>query len=69
MDIYRDGTIYSASGTAGAGIRNRFAAGIFLGDEFPKYVSAEFDYLYHDGHPFLQAPGVKVGHPGPSRTR
>jgi opacity protein-like surface antigen len=57
--IYHDGTIFSASGTADAGIRNRFAAGILLGDEFSKYVSAEFDYLYHDGHPFLQAPGVK----------
>jgi opacity protein-like surface antigen len=57
--FYRNGTIYSASGTAQAGIRNRFAAGIILGDEFSKYVSAEFRYLYHDGHPFLQAPGVK----------
>jgi hypothetical protein len=28
--VYRDGTIYSASGTAEAGIRNRFAAGILL---------------------------------------
>ena len=57
--FYRNGTIYSASGTAQAGIRNRFAAGIILGDEFSSYVSAEFHYLYHDGHPFLQAPGVK----------
>jgi len=57
--FYRDGSIYSASGTAQAGIRNRFAAGIILGDEFSDYVSAEFNYLYHDGHPFLQAPGVK----------
>jgi hypothetical protein len=57
--VYRDGTIYSASGTAEAGIRNRFAAGILLADEFSNYVSAEFDYLYHDGHPYLQAPGVK----------
>lgn len=57
--IYHDGTIFSADGTANAGIRNRFAAGILLADEFSKYVSAEFDYLYHDGHPFLDAPGVK----------
>ena len=57
--FYRNGTIFSASGTAQAGIRNRFAAGIILGDEFSNYVSAEFHYLYHDGHPFLQAPGVK----------
>lgn len=58
--IYNDGTIFSATGTADAGIRNRFAAGITLGDDFSQYVSAEFRYLYHDGHPFLQAPGVKV---------
>jgi hypothetical protein len=58
--IYRDGTIYSAEGTAQAGIRNRFAAGIFLADDFSKYVSAEFDYLYHDGHPFLRTPGVNT---------
>ncbi|HTW63196.1 MAG TPA: outer membrane beta-barrel protein [Bryobacteraceae bacterium] len=58
--FYRDGSIYSASGTARAGIRNRFAAGILLGDDFSKYVSAEFDYLYHDGHPFLQTPSVKT---------
>lgn len=57
--VYRDGSIYSTSGTAEAGIRNRFTAGILFADEFSKYVSAEFDYLYHDGHPFLQAPGVK----------
>jgi opacity protein-like surface antigen len=57
--FYRNGTIYSGSATAQAGIRNRFAAGITLGDEFSGYVSAEFRYLYHDGHPFLQAPGVK----------
>jgi opacity protein-like surface antigen len=57
--FYHDGAIYSAYGTAQAGIRNRFAAGIILGDEFSNYVSAEFRYLYHDGHPFLQAPGVK----------
>ena len=58
--ICHDGTIFSSEGTAEAGIRNRFAAGISLVDEFSKYVSAEFDYLYHDGHPFLMAPGVNT---------
>ena len=57
--IYHNGTIFSDVGTAQAGIRNRFAAGIVLGDEFSRYVSAEFQYLYHDGHPYLEAPGVK----------
>jgi hypothetical protein len=64
--LYRNGTIYSDSGTVQAGIRNRFAAGIILGDEFSKYVSAEFNYLYHDGHPFLKAPGVNADIQGQS---
>ena len=58
--FYRDGSIYSDVGTAQAGIRNRFAAGIVLGTDISEYVSGEFDYLYHDGHPYLQAPGVKA---------
>jgi len=58
--LYRGGSIYSSAGTAQAGIRNRFAAGIILGYEFSDYVSAEFNYLYHDGHPYLQARGVKT---------
>jgi opacity protein-like surface antigen len=58
--VYRDGSIYSPEGTAQAGIRNRFAAGIFISEEVTNYVSGEFDYLYHDGHPFLQAPGVRT---------
>ena len=62
--ICHDGTIFSSEGTAEAGIRNRFAAGISLVDEFSKYVSAEFDYLYHDGHPFLMAPRREHRHSG-----
>ena len=58
--VYRDGSVFSAFGTAKAGIRDRFAAGILLADDFSQYVSAEFDYLYHDGHPFLQTAGVKA---------
>src|ERR1019366_9532016 len=58
--FYRNGTIFPDPETAQAGIRNRFAAGIVLGDEFSDYISAEFRYLYHDGHGFLQAPGVKA---------
>ena len=65
---YRNGSIYSSVGTAQAGIRNRFAAGVVLGDEFSKYVCAEFRYLYHDGHPFLQAPGVKSDIQGQSHA-
>jgi opacity protein-like surface antigen len=64
--FYRNGTIFSNSGTVQAGIRNRFAAGITLGDDFSNYVSAEFRYLYHDGHPFLQSGGTKADIQGQS---
>ena len=57
--FYRNGTIFSNSGSAQAGIRNRFAAGIVVGSDFTEYVSADFRYLYHDGHAFLQTTNVK----------
>src|SRR5215813_11196229 len=66
--FYRNGSIFSTEGTAQAGIRNRFAAGIRLGYDFHEYVSCEFHYLYHDGHPFLQAPGVRVDIQGQSHA-
>jgi opacity protein-like surface antigen len=64
--FYRNGTIFSNSGNAQAGIRNRFAAGIVLGSDFSEYVSADFRYLYHDGHPFLQTANVKADVQGQS---
>jgi opacity protein-like surface antigen len=64
--IYKGGSIYSSVGTAQASIRNRFAAGITLGDEFSDYFSGEFRYLYHDGHPYLKAPGVNTDIQGQS---
>jgi opacity protein-like surface antigen len=66
--IYRDGSIISSTETARAGVRNRFAAGITLGDEVTDYLAGEFRYLFHDGHPFLQAPGVKTDIQGQSHT-
>ena len=64
--FYRHGTIFSNAASAEAGIRNRFAAGIVLGSDFSEYVSANFRYLYHDGHPYLQAPNGKVDIQGQS---
>jgi opacity protein-like surface antigen len=66
--VYRNGTIYSATESVQAGIRNRFAAGIDLGYEFSNYVSGQFCYLYHDGHPFLQGGGVKTDIQGQSHA-
>src|SRR3974377_1059597 len=64
--IYRNGSILSPEGSIEAGIRNRFAACITLGLDFSKYVAAELNFLYHDGHPFLQGLGVKVDMQGNS---
>src|ERR1051326_8209353 len=66
--FYRNGTIYSSGTSAQAGMRNRFAAGIDLGYEFSRYVSGQFSYLYQDGHPFLQTPGVKADIQGQSHA-
>jgi opacity protein-like surface antigen len=64
--IYHNGTILSPEGSIDAGIRNRFAAGIILGVDFSNYVSGELNFLYHDGHPFLQGLGVKADIQGQS---
>jgi opacity protein-like surface antigen len=64
--IYNNGTIFSDAQTVQAGIRNRFAAGINIGEDVSDYVSGEFQYLYHDGHPFLQGTGVKTDIQGQS---
>ena len=64
--IYNNGTIFSDTQTVQAGIRNRFAAGINIGEDVSDYVSGEFQYLYHDGHPFLQGAGVKTDIQGQS---
>jgi opacity protein-like surface antigen len=66
--FYRNGSIYSATASVTAGIRNRFAAGIDLGYEFSDYVSGQFSYLYHDGHPFLEGAGVKTDIQGQSHA-
>jgi len=66
--IYRNGSIISSTETARTGVRNRFAAGITLGNEISDYLSGEFRYLFHDGHPFLQASGVKTDIQGQSHA-
>src|SRR5689334_2882359 len=66
--VYRNGTIYSSTGSVQAGMRNRFATGIDLGYELSDYVSARFSYLFHDGHPFLQAPGIRTDIQGQSHA-
>jgi len=58
----------AAVGTAQAGIRNRFAAGIVLGDAITRYVSGEFRYLYQGGQPFVSQGSVKGTMAGKSHT-
>ncbi|HKE25045.1 MAG TPA: hypothetical protein VKB88_21940 [Bryobacteraceae bacterium] len=64
--IYRDGTIYGPGSTATAGIRNRFTAGAVFGEEPYEYISGEFRYLYHDGHPFISGAGTRTDIQGQS---
>ena len=66
--VYRDGSIYAPGGKAEAGIRNRFAAGVVFGDDLYNHLSGEIRYLYHDGHAFLSAGGVKADMQGQSHT-
>jgi len=66
--VYRDGSIYAPGGKAEAGIRNRFAAGAVFGEDLYDHLSGEIRYLYHDGHAFLSAGGVKTDMQGQSHT-
>lgn len=66
--VYRDGTIFAGGVTAEAGICNRFAAGILLGGKLTKFISAEFHYLYQDGHPYLSVAGTRVDVQGQSHA-
>ncbi len=66
--FYNNGTIFSPAGSVTAGIRNRFAAGVVLGEDLYDYISGEIRYLYHDGHPFLSGPGFRTDIQGQSHT-
>src|ERR1051325_602928 len=66
--IYRNGPIFGPGVSAEAGIRNRFAAGWVIAEDLYEHVSGEVRYLYHDGHPFLEAPGVKTDIQGQSHA-
>jgi hypothetical protein len=66
--IYRDGTVFGAGTSVEAGIHNRFAAGAVLAEEQYNYLSGEFRYLYHDGHPFVSSGGIRTDIQGQSHT-
>lgn len=66
--IYRNGTVFSPSGNATAGIRNRFVAGAVFAENRWDYVSAEVRYVYQDGDPFLSSGGQQANIQGQSHT-
>jgi len=56
--LYRHATVYSSDGTATAGVRNRFVAGMVFTENMYEYLSGEIRYLYQDGNPYLKSGGV-----------
>jgi opacity protein-like surface antigen len=66
--FYREARVFSPEGNATAGIRSRFAAGGWLGEDMYEYIGGEVRYTYQDGDPFLSADGVKVNIQGQSHA-
>ena len=66
--IYRGGSIYAPGAQATASIRNRFTAGVVIGEDLYDYVSGEIRYLYQDGHPFIRYNGVRTDIQGQSHA-
>jgi hypothetical protein len=65
---YHNGTIFSPGGTATAGIRNRFAASVVLGEDMYRHWGGELRYTYQDGDPFLSTGGRKANIEGHSHA-
>ncbi len=66
--IYRGGSIYAPGAQVTASIRNRFTAGVVIGEDLYEYVSGEIRYLYQDGHPFIRYNGVRTDIQGQSHA-
>lgn len=66
--VYRNGSINAAAGTATAGFRNRFTAGVFFTDHMYDRLSGEVRYSYQDGDPFLSGAKGKINVQGQSHT-
>jgi hypothetical protein len=56
--LYRHATVFSSDGTATAGVRNRFVAGVVHTENLYDYLSGEIRYLYQDGNPYVKSGGV-----------
>lgn len=66
--LYRKGIVFAPAGNAAAGIRSRFAAGGWLGQDRYEYIGGEVRYTYQDGDPFLSAPGARTNIQGHSHA-
>ncbi len=66
--LYRKAQVFSPAGTVTAGIRSRFAAGGWIGEDMYEYIGGEVRYMYQDGDPFLSAGGVKTNIQGQSHA-
>jgi len=66
--FYRNATISNASGSAGAGFDNRFAAGAVIGQDLYQHFTGEVRYTFRDGDLRLSQGGQKVNMDGDSHA-
>ena len=66
--VYRDVRVNAAGGSATAGIRNRFAAGVVFGEDLYEHIAGEIRYIYHDGDPFLSNGNIRANMQGQSHS-
>ena len=66
--FYREARVNSSSGTTTAGIRDRFAAGVVVGEDKYSRISGEIRYLYQDGDPFLSNGSLRANIQGQSHA-
>ncbi len=66
--FYRNASIVAPSGTAEAGIRNRFALSGFIDQHMYEHLSGEFRYTFQDGDPFLEVNNTQTNVQGQSHA-
>ena len=64
--IMRNATISNPSGSASAGMDNRFAAGVVIGQDLYQHLSGEVRYTFRDDDLVLKSGGQKVNMDGES---
>lgn len=64
--IMQNATISNPSGSASAGMDNRFAAGVVIGQDLYQHLSGELRYTFRDDDLVLKSGGQKVNMDGAS---